>query len=61
MSPPTATATNRLNQRIIRNTIRNVATKKQKTTTKEDGIDLEVTDAESCFLVTDNLFMMEQK
>jgi hypothetical protein len=60
MSPPTATATDRLNQRIIRNAIRNVA-KKQKTTTKEDGIDLEVTVAEGCFLVTDKLVMMEVK
>jgi len=30
MSPPTATATDRLNQRIIRNTIRNVAKKAEK-------------------------------
>jgi hypothetical protein len=60
MSPPTVTATNRLNQRTIRNTTRNVA-KKQKTATKEDGIDLEVTHAEGCFLVTDKLVMMEVK
>jgi len=60
MSPPTATATNRLNRRIIRNNIRNVS-KKQKTTTKEDGIDLEVTVTEGGFLVTDKLVMMEVK
>ena len=42
------------------NSIRNVA-KKQKTTTKEDGNDLEVTFTELCLIVTDGLFEMEMK